>query len=230
MTWRGWRSGEPDVTRGPFQKQDERKAMKTVLRAAAMIGAFLTTPAAAADLYGKAPAFAAAPFSGYNWNGAYVGVNLGYQWGKITNWPTSPNGVMGGAQVGYNWQIGQFVFGAEADLQGSGAEDTFAAWKFSNPWFGTLRGRAGYAFSNVLVYGTAGLAFGELRAQTFGWTESHTTAGWTIGAGAEVGFAPNWSAKLEYLYIDLSTSQFAITGVSNGYSASVVRAGVNYHF
>ena len=62
MTWRGWRSGEPDVTRGPFQKQDERKAMKTVLRAAAMIGAFLTTPAAAADLYGKAPAFAAAPF------------------------------------------------------------------------------------------------------------------------------------------------------------------------
>ncbi|MGY4379856.1 opacity protein-like surface antigen [Bradyrhizobium sp. i1.3.6] len=98
------------------------------------------------------------------------------------------------------------------------------------PWFGTLRGRAGYAFSNVLFYGTAGLAFGELRAQTFGWTESHTTAGWTIGAGAEVGFAPNWSAKLEYLYIDLSTSQFAITGVSNGYSASVVRAGVNYHF
>ena len=230
MTWRGWRSGEPDVTRGPFQKQDERKAMKTVLRAAAMIGAFLTTPAAAADLYGKAPAFAAAPFSGYNWNGAYVGVNLGYQWGKVTNWPTTPNGVMGGVQVGYNWQVGQFVFGAEADLQGSGAEDTFAAWKFSNPWFGTLRGRAGYAFSNVLVYGTAGLAFGELRAQTFGWTESHTSAGWTIGAGAEVGFAPNWTAKLEYLYIDLSTSQFAITGVSNGYSASVVRAGVNYHF
>ena len=76
----------------------------------------------------------------------------------------------------------------------------------------------------------AGLAFGELRGQTFGWTESHTTAGWTIGAGAEVGLASNWSVKLEYLYIDLSTSQFAITGVSNGYSASVVRAGVNYRF
>ena len=88
----------------------------------------------------------------------------------------------------------------------------------------------GYAFSNVLFYGTAGLAFGELRGQTFGWTESHTTAGWTIGAGAEVGLASNWSVKLEYLYIDLSTSQFAITGVSNGYSASVVRAGVNYRF
>ena len=74
-----------------------------------------------------------------------------------------------------------------------------------------------------LVVGAAALA-------AVGWTESHITAGWTAGVGAEVGFAPNWSAKLEYLYIDLSTSQFAITGVSNGYSASVVRAGVNYHF
>ncbi len=138
--------------------------MKTMLRATAMIGALLTTPAAAADLYGKAPAFAAAPFSGYNWNGAYVGVNLGYQWGKVTNWPsTSPNGIMGGAQVGYNWQIGQFVFGAEADLQGSGAEDTFAAYKFSNPWFGTVRGRAGYAMNNVLAYATGGLAYGGGR-------------------------------------------------------------------
>ena len=140
--------------------------MKTLLRAAATIGAFLTTPAAAADLYGKAPAFAAAPFSGYNWNGAYVGVNLGYQWGKVTNWPsTSPNGVMGGVQVGYNWQVGQFVFGAEADLQGSGAEDTFAAWKFSNPWFGTVRGRAGYAMNNVLAYATGGLAYGGGRGR-----------------------------------------------------------------
>ena len=122
------------------------------------------------------------------------------------------------------------MFGVEGDIQASGADDTFAPWKFSNPWFGTLRGRAGYALNNVLFYGTAGLSFGELRGQTFGWTESHVTAGWTIGAGAEVGFTPNWSAKLEYLYIDLSTSQFAITGVSNGYSASVVRAGVNYRF
>ena len=185
----------------------------------------------AADLpRSSAPYYAPLPASIYNWGGAYAGLNVGYEWGRITNNSVSPSGLEGGLQGGYNWKNGQFVYGAETDLQLSGADDTFAPFKFSNPWFGTLRGRAGYAFSNVLFYGTAGLAFGELRAQTFGWTESHTTAGWTAGVGAEVGFAPNWSAKLEYLYIDLSTSQFAITGVSNGYSASVVRAGVNYHF
>jgi len=186
--------------------------------------------ASAADLPRSSAPYFSAPAAGFNWSGGYVGANLGYNWGKITNTGTNPSGLEGGLQGGYNWQNGQFVYGAETDLQLSGADDTFAPFKFSNPWFGTLRGRAGYAFSNVLFYGTAGLAFGELRAQTFGWTESHTNAGWTAGVGAEVGFAPNWSAKLEYLYIDLSTSQFAITGVSNGYSASVVRAGVNYHF
>ena len=93
-----------------------------------------------------------------------------------------------------------------------------------------MRGRAGYAFNNILFYGTGGLAFGELRAQTFGLSESHTNAGWTAGVGAEVGFAPNWSAKVEYLYVDLADSHFAITGVSNGYSFGTVRAGVNYHF
>ena len=200
--------------------------------AAALIAASWTIQAEAADFnYGsRAPYTVNQPLNAYSWAGPYVGGNLGYAWGTVDNNWAKPTGFVGGVQAGYNWQQGPWVFGLEGDIQATGADDTFAPWKFSNPWFGTLRGRAGYAFSNVLFYGTAGLAFGELRAQTFGWTESHTSAGWTIGAGAEVGFAPNWSAKLEYLYYDLSTSQFAITGVSNGYSASVVRAGVNYHF
>jgi outer membrane immunogenic protein len=233
MTWRGWRSGEPDVTRGPFKKQDERKAMKTLLRATATIGALLTTPAAAADLYGKAPAFAAAPFSGYNWNGAYVGVNLGYQWGKVTNWPsTSPNGIMGGAQVGYNWQVGQFVFGGETDLQMSDADDRFAGWKFSNPWFGTLRARAGYAMNNILFYGTVGLAYGTLRAQNIatGIEESRTTIGWAAGGGMEVALTGNWSAKAEYLYVDLGERSYNLTGADHGISSSILRLGVNYRF
>lgn len=203
-----------------------------VVGAAALVAAGWTASAEAADLnYGpRAPYTVNQPLNAYSWAGPYLGGNIGYEWGSVDNNPAKPSGFVGGVQAGYNFQNGPFVFGVEGDIQAAGADDTFAPWKFSNPWFGTLRGRAGYAFSNVLFYGTAGLAFGELRAQTFGWTESHTTAGWTIGAGAEVGLAPNWSAKLEYLYIDLSTSQFAITGVSNGYSASVVRAGVNYHF
>ena len=88
----------------------------------------------------------------------------------------------------------------------------------------------GYAVNNILFYGTGGLAFGELRGTTFGLSESHTTAGWTAGVGAEVGLAPNWSAKIEYLYVDLADSHFTITGVSNGYRFGLVRAGVNYHF
>jgi outer membrane immunogenic protein len=194
-----------------------------VVGAAVVAVAGWAASAEAADLnYGqRAP---------YTVNQPLIGGNIGYAWGSVNNNPTKPSGFVGGVQAGYNFQNGPWVFGIEGDIQASGADDTFAPWKFSNPWFGTVRGRAGYALNNILFYGTAGLAFGELRGQTFGLTESHTTAGWTIGGGAEVGLTQNWSAKLEYLYIDLSTSQFAITGVSNGYSASVVRAGVNYRF
>jgi outer membrane immunogenic protein len=185
----------------------------------------------AADLYAPRQAYTVnQPLNAFSWAGPYLGGNLGYEWGSVSNNPTKPSGFVGGTQAGYNWQTGAFVFGVEGDLEVTGADDTFAPWKFSNPWFGTLRGRAGYSISNVLFYGTAGLAFGELRGQTFGLTETHTTAGWTAGLGAEVALAPNWSAKIEYLYVDLSSSQFAITGMSNGYSFGVVRAGVNYHF
>jgi outer membrane immunogenic protein len=202
-----------------------------VVGAAALAAAGWTASAEAADMYGqRAPYTVNQPLNAYSWAGPYLGANVGYEWGSVSNNPAKPSGFVGGVQAGYNFQSGPWVFGVEGDIQAAGADDTFAPWKFSNPWFGTLRGRAGYALSNVLFYGTAGLAFGELRSQTFGWTESHTTAGWTAGVGAEVGLTPNWSAKLEYLYIDLSTSQFGITGVSNGYSASVVRAGVNYRF
>jgi outer membrane immunogenic protein len=227
FAWRGGAGAAP-VTAVALECVMKR----LVVGAAALVAAGWTASAEAADMnYGqRAPYTVNQPLNAYSWAGPYLGGNIGYEWGSVDNNPSKPSGFVGGVQAGYNFQNGPFVFGVEGDIQAAGADDTFAPWKFSNPWFGTLRGRAGYAFSNVLFYGTAGLAFGELRAQTFGWTESHTTAGWTIGAGAEVGLAPNWSAKLEYLYIDLSTTQFAITGVSNGYSASVVRAGVNYRF
>jgi outer membrane immunogenic protein len=172
------------------------------------------------------------PLNASSWAGPYLGGVLGYDWGSVSNNPTHPAGFVGGIEAGYNWQYGNgnWVFGVEGDIEATGADDTFAPWKFSNPWFGTVRGRAGYALGNVLFYGTGGLAFGELHGQTFGFSESHTTAGWTVGLGAEAKLAPNWSAKIEYLYIDLSSSQFAITGVSNGYRAGVARIGVNYHF
>ena len=171
------------------------------------------------------------PLDGYSWAGPYLGGNLGYGFGSTTNNPTKPSGINGGITAGINFKSSALVIGLEGDLQGSNADDTFAPWKFSNPWFGTLRGRVGYAFGNVLLYGTAGLAFGGLRAERIGsLSESRTTAGWTAGVGAEYGFAPNWTAKVEYLYVDLSDSRFALTGAQNGYEFGLIRLGVNYHF
>jgi outer membrane immunogenic protein len=210
--------------------------MKQIIKgragAAALLLTLLGGSAWAADLP-RAPYYRAEGALGFfSWVGPYLGGNLGYEWGTTGNNPTRPTGIAGGIQGGYNWQSGQFVFGAEADIQLSAANDTFAPWKFSNPWFGTVRGRAGYAIHDLLLYGTAGLAFGELTGETVGLlSESHTNLGWTAGIGAEARlFRSNWSAKVEYLFVDLSSSTFTLTGVSNGLSASVFRAGVNYHF
>jgi outer membrane immunogenic protein len=166
----------------------------------------------------------------YNWSGFYAGLNLGYQWGHVTNTGIDPAGIAGGGQLGYNWQMGQFVFGVETDIQASAADDTFAPYKFSNPWFGTLRGRAGYAINNMLLYGTLGLAYGNLEGQLVNLSETKTLVGWAGGAGMEVGITPNWSAKVEYLYMDLGSRTFSITGVDNGLHSSYLRLGVNYHF
>ena len=120
----------------------------------------LSSAAIAADNYALCTPRGPAATS---WQGPYVGANLGYQWGGVSNNAASPSGIAGGVQAGYNVQFGQFVFGGETDLQLSSADDTFAPWKFSNPWFGTLRARAGFAMSNVLFYGTVGLAYGTLN-------------------------------------------------------------------
>ena len=188
--------------------------------------------AVAADLPGgPTPYYSAPAVSGlYNWSGPYAGLNVGYEWGKITNTSGSPSGLAGGGQVGYNWQSGQFVFGGETDLQISGANDTFAPYEFSNPWFGTLRGRAGVAFNNVLLYTTLGLAYGDVKGQFFGLDETKTEVGWAGGIGVEYGFTPNWSTKVEYLYMDLASRTFSITGTADGLHANLVRLGLNYHF
>src|SRR5271169_3104610 len=205
---------------------------RIALGAVAMIAAGGAASVQAADLpYGsRAPYTVNQPLNMYSWAGPYLGGNLGWAWGSVDNNLTQPSGFVGGLQAGYNWRSDLWVFGVEGDIQATGASDTFAPWKFSNPWFGTVRGRAGYALGSILFYGTAGLAFGELTGQTFGLSESHTSAGWTAGVGAEFGFAAGWSAKLEYLYVDLKDSTFTITGVQNGYRFGLIRAGVNYHF
>ena len=203
--------------------------MKTRILAMTVAAATTAAGAAVAADLPRGPYYPPA-MSVYNWSGFYAGLNLGYEWGRVTNINIDPAGFAGGGQLGYNWQAGQFVFGAETDIQFSGADDTFAPYKFSNPWFGTLRGRAGYAFNNMLLFGTFGVAYGGLEGQFAGLSETKTLFGWAGGVGMEVGVTPNWSAKLEYLYMDLGSRAFTITGVNNGLQSSYLRFGVNYHF
>jgi outer membrane immunogenic protein len=188
--------------------------------------------ALAADLPVQHNYYTAPPsYSASSWAGPYLGAQLGYEWGTVSNNPTRPEGFQGGVEAGYNWQFGQFVVGGETDLNISGAQDTSAPFQFSNPWYGTLRGRAGFAFSNVLLYGTAGLGYGSLTGSATGFlNSSRTSAGFVGGAGIEYGFAARWSAKAEWLYLDLADRSFPATGTNNGLAANLLRFGVNYHF
>jgi outer membrane immunogenic protein len=210
-----------------------RGTFRAVLLGYAMVPALalgIASTVCAADI---GPRYYTAPVPSYPlaWAGPYIGATLGYEWGSIDNNPTRPGGVAGGIEAGFNWQAGNFAYGGEADFNFSAAEDTFAPWKFSNPWFGTVRARAGFAMDNLLVFGSVGLAYGELTGSTFsGASESRTSFGWAAGLGAEVMFAQHWSAKAEWLYLNLDDRQFAVTAANNGLAANLVRLGLNYKF
>lgn len=249
-------------------------------------------------MYATAPAMA--PLAA-TWAGLYIGGNVGYGWGNgdvadvgasgpvgagiaalflsAVNgaFDPKPKGVIGGAQIGYNWQMGSLVTGLEADFQGSGIKGSFnrstlivrgdggidgSALSIDEKlsWFGTVRGRFGATVTpNLLLYGTAGLAYGRVNNSAttrafdndpaspvpvdYSANVGKVKAGWAAGAGAEWMFANNWSAKVEYLHIDLGnvsmTNTAALSFPSLGGSSvnytwktqeNIVRAGVNYHF
>lgn len=228
--------------------------------------------ASAADLPVKAPVYKApiiAPV--YNWTGFYVGLNLGGSWGRqdgdligalIGSGSNNLDGLIGGGQIGYNWQINQWVFGLEADFQGSGqkADGSFvippivgiaggngltASYSDKLEWFGTVRGRVGYAFDRWLPYFTGGWAYGHgvldgtatvtPAGAATAFSASHDYSGWTIGGGVEWAFANNWSAKLEYLYIDFGDGPTVPVSATSSIVAgkmtdNIIRAGVNYKF
>lgn len=207
--------------------------MKRAILLATAAVALATGVSRAADLYGSpyaTPYAAPVAYPANVWTGPYVGANIGYQAGAVYNWAVDPSGVAGGLQAGYLWQSGQLVIGGEVDIQASAAEDTFANYKFSNPWFGTLRGRIGYALNNVLLYGTGGLALGELEGSGYGMTESNLLGGWSLGAGIEVALTQHVSVRAEYLYTDLSDTNYVLTGMNHGIESSILRFGLNYKF
>jgi len=200
---------------------------KTLLAGALAAVALTLVGARAADFNPYTPAPSATV-----WQGPYVGGNLGYQWGSVSNDPVKPRGIAGGIQAGYNLQQSRFVFGGETDLQLTDSDATFANWKFSNPWFGSLRARAGFALNNVLFYGTAGLAYGSLKLQNNSGPVSETqiSVGWTAGAGAELAIDRHWSARAEYLYVDLGSKSFPLDASTHGIQSSLMRLGINYRF
>jgi outer membrane immunogenic protein len=210
-----------------------------------------------------------------NWSGFYIGGNgggatalnrssldiagLGSPTSKFN---LSPDGYFGGAQIGYNWQAANWVYGLEADIQGASLKDDrvcllscttgqFVSYDQKMQWFGTVRGRVGYSLGSTLFYGTGGLAYGgvKTRVQEFvgfagglDQTFDKTKTGYTVGGGIESPFefmgmfGKNWTAKTEYLYIDLgrSTETYTLGGIDHTLTTRVqehmLRTGLNYHF
>ena len=223
-----------------------RNVKKLLLTTTALI-ALGIAPAAAADLaarpYTKAPAAAIAI---NNWTGFYLGAMGGYAQENSSGIGTLSGGFAGGT-AGYNWQTGNLVLGIEADAAWADVGATIGLFgglasvsdKIRD--LGTVRGRVGYAFDSVLIYGTAGYAWADNRitATAVGVgsiSDSHVHSGWTAGAGVEVMFAPKWSVKAEYLYRSFESQNYFAgvvrpVGLASGtLNLNSVQVGVNYHF
>jgi outer membrane immunogenic protein len=161
----------------------------------------------------------------------------------------SVNGGLVGGTLGYNWQFGPWVFGLEGDYSWSDIKGQSSVCGpttvlphlcgTSLDSLGTLRGRVGYAvgaYGNWLLYGTGGLAVGEVHAfdALTPAAGNNFRAGWAVGAGIETAFAPSWTAKLEYLYVDLGSTVYfnIVPGVPEtvSFTSNIIRAGVNYRF
>lgn len=239
--------------------------MNRFLLSAAVIG-LGSVPALAADMatrpYAKAPALAAV----YDWTGFYVGVNAGvgiarnsvqhdlFGTGSPYSFFTQPVGGFGGGQIGYNWQtgtiLGPLVLGVEADLQGSGLSDNRTNFSIGGggtsygqqlDWFGTARGRVGFAKGPVLGYFTAGYAFGNVKTNasqslagfTTTFATDRTQGGWVIGSGVEAALGGNWTGKIEHLYLNLGnktdvSTLFVPTPINTEIREHVFRVGLNY--
>lgn len=220
-----------------------RKLSLSLLAAAAV--AFGATSASAADL-GR-PAYKAPPpavVAAYNWSGFYIGAHLGYAWSSEEatdpvaglRGATDPDGFLGGVQVGYNWQVDRWVFGVEGDWSWTGVDGStplVGTFSSDHNWYATVTGRVGYAWDAWLWYVKGGAAWAdtEYRYNVFG-TASDTRVGWTIGTGFEWALGPQWSAKLEYNYLDFGKDSFAFTGgpVDVDTQVHLIKAGLNYRF
>jgi outer membrane immunogenic protein len=192
----------------------------------------------------------------FSWTGFYAGINAGYAWGQ-SSWSDpavgansgnfNTGGGLVGGQLGYDWQLGALVLGIETDANWMGVQGSTAGsggvcaldgggqCQTKQTWLGTTRARIGYAFDRWLPYITGGAAYGNIQAVQPTGTATNTNVGWTVGGGLEYGINRNWSAKIEYLHVDLGTATFmgAASGtptLSVPATDELVRAGINYHW
>jgi outer membrane immunogenic protein len=200
------------------------------------------------------PASPAAFAPAYNWAGFFLGGTVGYGIGRNDSTFTeragaeafdlSPRGFDAGGILGYNWQFGSWVVGLEGDFQGSTgsgyltslSDGTTIDQKLS--WFGTARARLGYSVGQALIYGTGGVAFGEVKEGiTQGATSasfSHTKSGFAVGGGIENKLdlfgmlGPNWTTRTEYLFVDLGSVSDTVVPAS-GAPAQTLNSNINEH-
>jgi outer membrane immunogenic protein len=211
--------------------------------------------AQAADLWGPPPVYgvAARPPGLFSWSGFYLGGHAGWGWGTFEiKTPGDTNGfdvkgLVAGGQGGFNWQWNPIVFGVEVDVSAKqfngndggtgGALDRFDGRR---GWGGTARGRLGYAVDRWLFFATGGWALlNHNYASTIlpagpGVTFRDRDNGWVVGGGIEQAFAPNWSAKIEYLHANYGDRNRAAAIFAHPWITTLatdeVRFGLNYKF
>lgn len=194
----------------------------TIIVAAGLTGHSAFAADVPAPVY-KAPP----PVRAYDWSGPYIGGHLGYDWGRtrvldngvLTEAGAPTNGVLGGLLAGYRWQRGAFVFGLEADIGAANLHGTglpppaVLPNQYFVDWAGNLRGQFGFVIlPNTLFFAAGGLALAAFTFQDGATGNRFGTVlpGWTIGAGIDHAFTPNFIARIEYLYADYGNKTYEI--------------------
>jgi len=235
--------------------------MKRSVITMAAISTLIAAPAFAADMAVKASPL---PPPAWTWTGCYVGIEgggvlshdpvvatTGTHAGTTVTTISSSDGLIGGT-IGCNYQFSLFVIGIENDISWTALQGTAADRKpfntaFSNSvsasWLDTLRGRVGIAGDGAFLYATGGAAFASIQdsaaSPAVGVSSTTSVTGWTVGGGVEFMPWPNWTLKVEYLFVQFPTISDAFNtlapvgafvGVNTHLSENIVRAGINWHF
>jgi outer membrane immunogenic protein len=242
-----------------------KKLLLASIASIALVALGAGSSALAADMAVRAPIIPPAPV--FSWTGFYVGVQIGGAWAhdnaSIEN-PGIPvaiflpftvdmDGVIGGGHIGYNWQVGQWVFGVEGSVDAANLKKSFVVGVC--PLFcgnattetdiqGSFRGRIGVAFDRALFYATGGVAIANIT-NTYDTTQfgggfasiEDTHVGWTVGGGIAYAVTNNWSVRAEYRYSDFgdfidksNIAFFPATNLNRHLTQNQVQGGISYKF